>query len=1146
MTSRIAFAASSLVIASLLILASGCSNEVTLPTDGSGGSDNGGTDNGGSSGDTTGTGNAPFSRGDFDCPNTLVNNICQPTPPQASAATDCPAGVQEGVCLAVAPASAAALDCAPTAPRDGLCDPAPAVFTNWTCPGGSAQVPGISDANGGTLSVANVAGFTACVPTWAENCPADTTPRLGVAGCSAILPSGVNACPTDWPTEDQLRANNPGFATDTVANKIVYVDPAIVPGSNGACGARTAPCANPGEAVSVGGAGDNDIIALKVGTYTLGASFTISTHTAIAGACTSGTRLSSAASDTLAVINLQGPGARIADLTLTGDSPGVAVASGIDGASVERVQIVQARSNAITLEDNAHLTLTNSLISGTRTSSTGTVGIGLNIAGGSSSVTLSGVAFTGNHTAAINVTGSNSSIDASDLLVLDTSAGTSGGEGLVLSAGTAATLTRAAFARNTDAAVLAQGAQTQASLTDTYITGTVAGGSGTKAGGAAAYALGGAEVDTERLMATANVVGLRATGAGTTLHLADTVISGSVAGSATNSGTAIWADGGVNISGQAVTLLRNAAGLFESGGTLQLTNLVVAGSTGAGVSTSGTDVQLTGVALSGNATGLSLGATSTFHVADAQIVDGKKQGSTPAYAVYIDSSQGSFERLSLARNDEYGLFVSGASAQVDATDLRVGDTHAVADSGKTARGIGVTVTDPSGAPTLGLSRAIIDQSQNYGLLVSAPGAAVTLQDVTVSNTQAVQTGRSGGILLLNDTPTQATASLDLTRVLIDGNADTGFAASGTTSQITLQDVAISNTAAGTNPDLGGALFAYAGASLIGQRVTLTRNAHGGVGVDGTGTDVELSDLLVADTSAGSGSTPSGEGLEVVTGKAVLNGASLVRNAAAAVWAAQGADVEINDTVIADTAAAPPDSGIGIGIELIGAKLVGTGVSVARSAGLGISAALGSDLTLTDLSISATNPAPSLAFGRALEVTSGSSATLTRADIADSRDYAVFVSGPDATSTSMLEQYPRAAGALPSVTSLVFDDSSIHNTQSAACVDSSCGSSAGGGGIGALSGASLNLDTFDIRSNTLVGLQLLEGATLVAARGLLTSNAVGVNLQSSSIDLTKSLTDVTVSKNKTDNATQNMPAPVASDLLGRSAGRLDMPAIPSPR
>ncbi|HVZ35029.1 MAG TPA: hypothetical protein VG963_21535, partial [Polyangiaceae bacterium] len=361
MTSRIAFAASSLVIASLLIVASGCSNEVTLPTDGSGGTDNGGTDNGGSSGDTSGAGDAPFSRGDFDCPNTLVNNICQPTPPQASAATDCQAGVQEGVCLAVAPASAAALDCAPTAPRDGLCDPAPAAFTNWTCPGGAEPVAGISDANGGTLAVANVAGFTACKATWEDNCPADTTPRLGVASCSQILPSGVNACPTDWLTETQIRANNPGFT-----GNVIYVDP-TVPAGNTACGPRTAPCQSLAEAFSLPAAPatDNDIVALKVGTYTLGASFTISTHTAIDGACTSGTRISSAASDTLAVINLQGPGARIADLTLEGDSPGVAVASGIDGASVERVQIVQARSNAITLEDNAHLTLSNSLISGT-------------------------------------------------------------------------------------------------------------------------------------------------------------------------------------------------------------------------------------------------------------------------------------------------------------------------------------------------------------------------------------------------------------------------------------------------------------------------------------------------------------------------------------------------------------------------------------------------------------------------------------------------------------------------------------------------------------------------------------------------------------------------------------------------------------
>lgn len=1139
MTSRIAFASTSLCFASLLVFASGCSSDVTVPVPGAGG-DGGDSGAAGAAGDTSTDTNGAFSRGDFDCPSTvMVQNICQPSPPQASTDADCAAGAREGVCLPVAPQAAPALDCAPTAPRDGLCDPAPPEFASWSCPAGSTAVPGLRDANGGSLAIEGVTGFTACVPVWPENCADGTMPHLGVNSCASISA----ACPAAgaWPSVDQLRGGNVGFQ-----GNIIYVSP--TGGDTAGCGTATnTPCLTLVGAFgpTIGGAIDGDIVALAVGSYAVPPS-PIGSQTAVVGACASGTILTGTSGEDAPTLSLSANGARVADLTITGARPGLGVAAQIDGSSAERVQIRQTRGSGVSVGANGHVTLTNVYINQTQ-AGTSAGGIGVNVTGAGAAVTLNGVALVANSTASINLAGSTSSLDATDLLVTDTTASAGGGQGLVVGPGAGATLTRAAFARNLDAAISVQGAQSSASLTDTYVTAT-APGTASVAGGAAVYAAGGAQITAQRLMATGNVLGLHAGGSDTSLDLTDVVVADAATGTASNAGTALWTESGVAVKAGTLTLLRNGAGILTNGGTAQLSDLVVAGSAGIGLAAVGTDLSLARGALSDNGSGASFTAGASLQLADLKIVDGKApQGADVAHGLYIDASNGAVERLALARNYEYGVFLRGAALNVNLTDLRIADTQAVDVGGQSALGIGFTVTDPAGAPQVNVSRGLIDQSHNYGLVVNAPAAGVQLQDVTVSNTQSVQAGRGGGILLWNpgDASAQTSASLDMTRVVVGSNYDSGITVAGPNTELTMQDVNITDTGAATTPDVGAGLVAQGGASVTGQRVAVSRSTHGGVGVDGATTSVELSDLLVADTTAADSDVVSGEGLKVVAGSAILNGASLLHNSGASIWAAQGANLEAYDVVISDTQPVPAASGLGIGIDLVGAKLLGERLSLARNTGLGVSVGLGSDATLSDLSVSQTAPDPAQSFGRGVEVSSGSVASLTHALLANNRDYAILAAGTDAAAKAMLSEFPRSSGPLPDVTTLTVDDSSIHDTLAAACAQSSCSDNAGGGGIGVLSGGALDMDTFDIRTNPLVGLQVLSGATLTAAHGEVTGNGVGVNVQGSGIDLTKSLTDVDVSKNQTSDGTKELPAPATTDLPGRSAGRLAIPAVPSP-
>jgi len=475
------------------------------------------------------------------------------------------------------------------------------------------------------------------------------------------------------------------------------------------------------------------------------------------------------------------------------------------------------------------------------------------------------------------------------------------------------------------------------------------------------------------------------------------------------------------------------------------------------------------------------------------------------------------------------MYVSGERANLDFNDLRVSDTRSVQEAGKAVRGIGLTVADPAGAPNIGVTRAIISRSHAYGVLVDGPGAQVSLTDASVLSTQAVDApARAGGVVFVNQAPaTQASGGLlTLTRVKLDDNADTGASVSGPGIELDLSDVSVSNTRALTSGQAGGGLAAQGGAILSGVRVSLANNARTGVVVEGSGTALDLADLVVSDTQPSSGSGPSGEGMKVVGGEAQIKNGSFLRNAAAGVWAAQGANVDLTDVVLDETQA--PSGGSGVGIDVIGATLTGQRLTLSKSHGLGLSASLGAQVTIQDVSISGTQAAA--IAGRGVEVSSGSKVELNRVTIAGTPDYAVLAAGPDAQTPGLLAQFPQSA-ALPAQTSLALYDLSVHDVA---------------GGLAALPGAALDLDTFDIRGSQVVGMQLVEGATLTAVGGNITGNPVGVNVQGgTSIDLSKAFDKVVVSGNQVDRGTKELPVPALSDVLGRSGAGLESQTIQSP-
>jgi len=232
---------------------------------------------------------------------------------------------------------------------------------------------------------------------------------------------------------------------------------------------------------------------------------------------------------------------------------------------------------------------------------------------------------------------------------------------------------------------------------------------------------------TSHLFATNNVVGVHITGADSEVDLNDSIIADPTApgnGANANAGVGVLGEAGATAVLKGVALLRNRSGVVQQAGELTIADAVIAGSTGPALSAAGA-ANITETTLANNGGGASFTGSGKLDLSDLRVVDTRKLGSALTSALSIDGGAGTVARLVLARNDEYGVYVSGALTNLDFSDVRISDTRSVPDAGKAVHGIGFVVTDPAGAPTIGVTRGIIAQSREYGLANPALTFAAT-------------------------------------------------------------------------------------------------------------------------------------------------------------------------------------------------------------------------------------------------------------------------------------------------------------------------------------------------------------------------------------------------------------------------------------
>ncbi len=500
----------------------------------------------------------------------------------------------------------------------------------------------------------------------------------------------------------------------------------------------------------------------------------------------------------------------------------------------------------------------------------------------------------------ITAAGRGTALVVSDVVVARTRAVSGAlGRGIEASTGAAVTGTRVLVADNSEIGLLATGAGTSIALADVVVRGTMptaggAGGHGVQANSGAAIAC------TRVLLADNRDVGGSAHGAGTTLALTDAVVRGTLPRGDGASGQGLHATVGGAITCTRMLVTDNHdIGAFADGAgtTLALTDTVVRGTLPLGDGTSGRGVHAD--------TGASVTCT----------------------------------RVIVADNHEVGVLAGGAGTVLGLTDAIVRGTRPRTD-GEGGHG----VQAHSGAAVT-CARVLVADNREAGAVAGGAGTTLSLTDAVVRRTLLNGGGRPGQSIAA-----QSGAAVTCERVLVTDGHGSGVIALGTDTTLALTDVAIRGS-------LGRGVEANSGASVTCRRALVADNHDQGVIAVGVGTTLALSESVVRGTMP-NGDGTFGHGVEAATGASVTCTRVLVADnyEVGIVAGHSGAIVTLRD-VIVDGVRASASRGLGEGVLGVAGGVIDarrlaiqgvTSAAIGTIAQVGATAGNGSSLAATDV------------------------------------------------------------------------------------------------------------------------------------------------------------------------------------------------------
>ncbi len=377
---------------------------------------------------------------------------------------------------------------------------------------------------------------------------------------------------------------------------------------------------------------------------------------------------------------------------------------------------------------------------------------------------------------------------------------------------------------------------------------------------------------------------------------------------------------------------------------------------------------------------------------------------------------------------------------------------------------------------------VLVDGATFGGWILVSGGAGSAQGLVIRDTRSRERDLKFGQAL----HLEGAGAVEVRRAVFEKNRDIGASSSSGSARLELTDVAILDTDSRELDGVNGrGLNLQGGATATLTRVIFERHRDFALVVQGGGSALTGTDVVLRDTTGLASTGAFGRGVDVQAGSRIsLSRALVERSREVGVFVGEpGAVAELTDVVVRDTDSQASDGTFGRGLHAQdGAQVTVTRGRFSRNREAGVFAdGAGTRLTLADLVIEDTvGRAQDATAGAGLTVQAGAGVELTRAVLSRNRRGGVFAMEP---------------GSWARLVDLAVLDTRVED-----CAATTCAALPFGTGLGSYQGAAIELRRFLVSKSALCGLQPAEGGTLVAEEGEVRGNAIGACVTDSSFDV----------------------------------------------
>jgi len=562
------------------------------------------------------------------------------------------------------------------------------------------------------------------------------------------------------------------------------------------------------------------------------------------------------------------------NLRIGGAQYGVRVTAPGANVLIQGVWIHQATGQAV-LATAGTVQLDRVLVDSTLTTPLGELGIGLGLRDGVDCRVLSAT-FEANRMVGVQVYTPQTVLRMQDVAIRNTQGSATSadfGWGLQVKTGADAEVIRGLFDQNLQTGVYATSANTRLLLEDAVITDTRCDTAGRYGDGL--WVETGARGRLVRgLLSSNHHTGAIAIGAGADLEIEDSVIQDTRVDEETGEfGLGILADSGATLRTSRTVVERNrpVGVLVQADSTsATLEDVVVrrtlfkendlAGGWGLFAGQNSSVSVTRGLFEENRDVAVYISGTGTQAVLEdvtAQDTECDESGSYGLGLLVDRGAQTSLTRGVFARNRSEGIRATDENTWLQLTDVSISGTRGREKDNRL--GSGLWVTEGAGAE---VSRALLEENTYTGILVNEPGTSVSLEDITVRNTQGSDADRTGGEGLW----VSGGASVSLARGWFEGNRYVGIYCGLAGSELTIEDVTVIDTLCQeSDGDKGFGMGVADGGRIVLQRGRFEGNHSTGIAAGYAGTSISLTDVIVRGTRSRQSDLWLGRGMEVNMG-----------------------------------------------------------------------------------------------------------------------------------------------------------------------------------------------------------------------------------------------------------------------------------------